>query len=234
MTSPSKTAGPSVDEETLIEAIRLKLDPSQKGATRDCFNIVAGVIRAALTPSNAGATINNRLSDFSGNAGAVEATARQAIEFAVVEISDDFERFEFLECFLLGKTDQWPKFKSADPSPAALEPVEPEELEELIGDRSANRAADAILGEFVVTRRALIGQPSGNAGEAAAPAPCSDLSIGELIEWLHSPQYTNGVLDFGAVKHMAAAAELLERLIGQPSGVVASTSQKYYPAMEQT
>lgn len=44
---------------------------------------------------------------------------------------------------------------AALPQPGA---VEPEELEALICDRSANRAADAILAEFVLTRRALAGK----------------------------------------------------------------------------
>lgn len=37
--------------------------------------------------------------------------------------------------------------------PADEDPVEPEELEKLIADRSANRAADIILANYNVTRR---------------------------------------------------------------------------------
>lgn len=49
--------------------------------------------------------------------------------------------------------------------------------------------------------------------ERAAPQPCADLTVTELIEWLANPQYTNGVLDFDAVNHMRSAAELLDRLL---------------------
>jgi hypothetical protein len=38
-------------------------------------------------------------------------------------------------------------------------PVEPEELESLIADRSANRAADAILANYVLTRRSPTEEP---------------------------------------------------------------------------
>jgi hypothetical protein len=48
--------------------------------------------------------------------------------------------------------------------------------------------------------------------ESPAPDPCGSLSIGQLIEWLDSPQYTNGFLDFEAANHMSAAAELLDKL----------------------
>lgn len=57
--------------------------------------------------------------------------------------------------------------------------------------------------------------------DSNAPEPCSDLSVGELIEWLDSPQYTNGFLDFEAANHMSAAAELIEKLLTlshQPEG----------------
>lgn len=39
------------------------------------------------------------------------------------------------------------------------EAVEPEELENLISDRSANRAADLILANYVVTRRSTTTEP---------------------------------------------------------------------------
>lgn len=38
--------------------------------------------------------------------------ASKAIKYAYEEISDDFERFEFLGCWLIGKLDQWPAFIS--------------------------------------------------------------------------------------------------------------------------
>lgn len=41
----------------------------------------------------------------------------------------------------------------------AGEAVAPEELESLIADRSANRAADLILANYVVTRRSPTGAP---------------------------------------------------------------------------
>jgi len=46
--------------------------------------------------------------------------------------------------------------------------------------------------------------------EVPAPEPCSDLSVGTLLEWLYSPQYTNGFFDFEAANHMTAAAKIIE------------------------
>jgi hypothetical protein len=62
--------------------------------------------------------------------------------------------------------------------------------------------------------------------ESPAPDPCGGLSIGELIEWLDSPQYTNGYLDFEAANHMSAAAELLDRLIPERPLLISTTGEK--------
>lgn len=59
--------------------------------------------------------------------------------------------------------------------PAGDDPIEPDELETLIGDRSAARDADAILREFVVTRR-------GVAQAALDPCPYAEDGTECLLE----------------------------------------------------
>jgi hypothetical protein len=70
------------------------------------------------------------------------------------------------------------------------------------------RRADDPYREVGMDQPHLRNRPYGL--EQSAPEPCSDVTVEELLEWLHQPQYTDGYLDHDHARHMAAAATLIE------------------------
>jgi hypothetical protein len=70
------------------------------------------------------------------------------------------------------------------------------------------RCADDPYREVGMDQPHLRNRPYGL--EQSAPEPCSDITVEELLEWLHQPQYTDGYLDHDHARHMAAAATLIE------------------------
>lgn len=76
-----------------------------------------------------------------------------------------------------------------------------------LSDEQRNQIADALTPLPVPERAA-----EGAIMDRASPEPCADLTINDLCEWLANPQYVNGILNFEAVRHMMAAAKVIDRL----------------------
>lgn len=146
-----------------------------------------------------------------GVAQAAPNPDRAAIEFAYREISDDGERFEFLECWLNQQhLDQWPEFRAL----AAQPPAAPVEIKhwDLPVDLYPKSAPAAPTGDTRSGERppasAAMGHSAGADTRCSAGTNDASAVLTEIIdyfatseegaggEWAHPDDFSSYCLDF--------------------------------------